>query len=109
MATQTPRRRAGGQSTTPNTRARRRTTTPAPESEPITRRSPPGDWLGLIDAAAEYPLSQTTLRRRALAGHISHYRMAGRIQFRRADLEEYIETLRAESVSDADLRRGRAS
>lgn len=107
MATQTPRRRTGGQSTTPNTRARRRATTPAPE--PIIRRSSPGDWLGLIEAAAEYPLSQTTLRRRALSGHIPYYRMAGRIQFRRADLEEYVESLRAEAVTDADLRRAPAS
>ncbi len=106
MAKQTPRRRVGG-TTTPSTIARRRATTPEPE--PTTRRSSPGDWLGLIEAAAEYPLSQTTLRRRALSGHIPYYRMAGRIQFRRADLEEYVESLRAEAVTDADLRRGRAS
>jgi len=103
MATQTPRRRAGG--TTPNTRARRRT--PAPE--PIIRRSSPGDWLGLIEAAQEFPLSQTTLRRRAVAGYIPYYRVAGRIMFRRDDLEGYFLGLRVEAVTDADLRRGRAS
>jgi len=67
------------------------------------------DWLSLQTAAIEYPASAKTLRRRANEHRIPHYRINGRILFRRGDLDAFFEADRVPAITDTELRRGRPS
>ena len=52
----------------------------------------------IIQEAAEYlRVSVTTLRRYAYERRVTHYKLKGRIIFRKADLEKFLDTRKIES------------
>ena len=55
----------------------------------------------IIQEAAEYlRISVTTLRRYAYERRVTHYKLKGRIVFRRADLEKFLDTRKIESFEE---------
>ncbi len=55
----------------------------------------------IIQEAAEYlRVSVTTLRRYAYERRVTHYKLKGRIIFRKADLEKFLDTRKIESFEE---------
>ena len=55
----------------------------------------------IIQEAAEYlRVSVTTLRRYAYERRVIHYKLKGRIVFRKADLEKFLDTRKIESFEE---------
>ncbi len=55
----------------------------------------------IIQEAAEYlRISVTTLRRYAYERRVTHYKLKGRIIFRKADLEKFLDTRKIESFEE---------
>ena len=55
----------------------------------------------IIQEAAEYlRVSVTTLRRYAYERRVTHYKLKGRVIFRKADLEKFLDTRKIESFEE---------
>ena len=55
----------------------------------------------IIQEAAEYlRISVTTLRRYAYERRVTHYKLKGRIIFRKADLEKFLDSKRVETFDE---------
>ena len=55
----------------------------------------------IIQEAAEYlRISVTTLRRYAYERRVTHYKLKGRIIFRKADLEKFLDARKIESFEE---------
>ena len=55
----------------------------------------------IIQEAAEYlRVSVTTLRRYAYERRVTHYKLKGRIIFRKADLEKFLDSKRVETFDE---------
>lgn len=55
----------------------------------------------IIQEAAEYlRISVTTLRRYAYERRVTHYKLKGKVVFRKADLEKFLDTRKIESFEE---------
>jgi excisionase family DNA binding protein len=71
----------------------------------MKRRTVNGLLLGVREAAALIGNSERSLRALIAQGVVPARRFAGRIVFRRAELEKWIENLPGLSLKDAELNR----